>query len=471
MPSTSDVKKQGDEAELARLKDTGSGISQVQHHHPILGGIARVGDALLGSLFPSVAANVPGTTMHHNLLVNREEGRVADDVSQQEHEALTRGHDALTQQTLDTTPVYANGVLYRVPNSQLGKVVPAQINASSRENVANIGAKNKMDVATMQAQIAAGKVARIVPWQDPQTGEIGVQAYNAQGKPLGVVPGALPPAAYLPKSSDTTDYQVDGDGNIVALDKRTTSRPVLPSAPGTPAPGGGSRPAVRQPGAGGGPIARPVMGPDGQPLKGRANTQRLDHSYELQSKNLEAFGKPIDDAIGRMGRLQETLDQHNPQADSLVAPELLTIMAGGAGSGLRMTESEISRVVGGRSAWQDLRAKIQHWSTNPEDARTITPEQDKQIRALVSAVHDRLSKKQTILNQARQELLETDDVKQHRAIVSKARQDIEAIDAPKEEGGGSGGVHKVGDIIVQNGQQFRVTSVDPAGKAKTADPL
>jgi len=34
-----------------------------------------------------------------------------------------------------------------------------------------------------------------------------------------------------------------------------------------------------------------------------------------------------------LGRLQDTLDQQSPQADALIAPELLTVMAGGQGSG------------------------------------------------------------------------------------------------------------------------------------------
>jgi hypothetical protein len=136
-----------------------------------------------------------------------------------------------------------------------------------------------------------------------------------------------------------------------------------------------------------------------------------------------------------MGRLQETLAQKTPQADALVAPELLTIMAGGAGSGLRMNEAEISRVVGGRSVWEDLKGKLQHWSTNPDDARSITPDQDRQIRALVEAVHGKLLRKQGILDQAEQDLIDADNVQSHRQILSKARRDIDAVDAPQQQAG------------------------------------
>jgi len=167
---------------------------------------------------------------------------------------------------------------------------------------------------------------------------------------------------------------------------------------------------------------------------GNQGNARSDKSFQFNSTQLEKARKPIDDTVQRLGRLQDTLAQHNPQADALVGPELLSVMSGGQGSGLRMNEAEIQRIVGGRSAWENLKAAFQHWSTKPEDARSITPDQDKQIRALVDTVHQKLLKKQAILDEANQSLLESDDVKQHRQIVAGARQKLDAIDS----GGGGG---------------------------------
>jgi hypothetical protein len=62
--------------------------------------------------------------------------------------------------------------------------------------------------------------------------------------------------------------------------------------------------------------------------------------------------------VPRFGRLRDTLNQKSPQADALVAPELLTVIAGGQGSGLRMNEAEIARSVGGRSHLEDLKAAL-----------------------------------------------------------------------------------------------------------------
>src|SRR5262249_52951894 len=128
------------------------------------------------------------------------------------------------------------------------------------------------------------------------------------------------------------------------------------------------------------------------------------------------------------GRLQETLAQGTPQADALVAPELLTIMAGGAGSGLRMNEAEISRIVGGRSNWQSLQAAVNKWSLDPSAANSITPAQRQQIHSLVEAVATKLQAKQTVLNMARQSLIGAPNVAAHRQIVADTQSQFSSID-------------------------------------------
>jgi hypothetical protein len=162
------------------------------------------------------------------------------------------------------------------------------------------------------------------------------------------------------------------------------------------------------------------------PQKG---TERSDKSYTLHSGRLDKLSLPVDQIMQRFGRLKDTLDQGSPQADALVAPELLSVMSGGQGSGLRMNEAEIARIVGGRSAWESLKASINHWKTNPDDARSITPDQDRQIRALVETVHGKLIQKQQIIEEAQSALVGSDDPIEHRKIVVGAQKKLDAIDA------------------------------------------
>ena len=160
---------------------------------------------------------------------------------------------------------------------------------------------------------------------------------------------------------------------------------------------------------------------------------RLDKSYQYNNAELDKIRKPIDDAVSRLGRLTDTIAQGTPQADALIAPELLTVMAGGQGSGLRMNEAEIARIVGGRSNWESLKASINKWQLDPNAARSITQAQDQQIKALVGAVRTKLLAKQKILDDASGGLLDAEDVKDHRRMVADTRKKLSAVDT--EAGG------------------------------------
>lgn len=177
------------------------------------------------------------------------------------------------------------------------------------------------------------------------------------------------------------------------------------------------------------------------PTTGNENA-RADKSYQFNVGELNKIGKPVADAVMRIGRLQDTLAQNNPQADALIAPELLTVMAGGAGSGLRMNEAEIQRIVGGRSHWENLKAAINKWQIDPTAARSITPAQQQQIRGLVQAVSTKLNTKQSAIDEAHQALTGTDDPAEHRRIVNTARQKFTATDV-----GAAGAAPKVADPL------------------------
>lgn len=160
-----------------------------------------------------------------------------------------------------------------------------------------------------------------------------------------------------------------------------------------------------------------------------SSENRLQSSYQFHVSQLAALSKPVDDSLSRFSKLQDTLSQADPQADALVAPELLTVMAGGQGSGLRMNEAEIARIVGGRSKWQDLKASINKWNTDPKAARSITPEQDAQIRSLIQTVGQRLNTKQQAIYTAQQDIANATDVNGHKQALLGLRKALDAVDA------------------------------------------
>lgn len=167
---------------------------------------------------------------------------------------------------------------------------------------------------------------------------------------------------------------------------------------------------------------------------------RSDRSYQIQINRLDKMRTPLTQLQNRMANLAESVNQNTPQADALIAPELLSIMAGGQASGLRMNEAEIARIVGGRSNWEGLKAAANQWSLDPKAALTITPEQRREVRALYGAVNRRVGEQIKHLENAEDKLNNTDDVGEMRKIMSDANQQFtgEAQREVNEAGGGGG---------------------------------
>jgi hypothetical protein len=102
-----------DLSEVDRLRSTGSGLDQFSRQpggfgHKLIAGLARAGDIGLGALFPTVAAAVPGTSIHHQVLLNRAQGNIESDVAEeqaQQAEQKTQGDIAHTAAETAAIPV------------------------------------------------------------------------------------------------------------------------------------------------------------------------------------------------------------------------------------------------------------------------------------------------------------------------------------------------------------------------------
>ena len=113
MPALPDLNPriQEDEDELTRKVKTGSGISQISGkiqglmpNHRILGkilggaaqGLATLGDVGLGAVEPAIELGLPGTQGHHNLLIKRDESLLGHDYANQKTAADTAHTNAQT---------------------------------------------------------------------------------------------------------------------------------------------------------------------------------------------------------------------------------------------------------------------------------------------------------------------------------------------------------------------------------------
>jgi len=78
--------------EIARLESTGSGVSQIQN--PFLHGLAKVGDVIGSIAAPRIAAQIPGTTLHHEQLLGQQEGLLNQDYKREQEQAQTAATQA-----------------------------------------------------------------------------------------------------------------------------------------------------------------------------------------------------------------------------------------------------------------------------------------------------------------------------------------------------------------------------------------
>ena len=179
----------------------------------------------------------------------------------------------------------------------------------------------------------------------------------------------------------------------------------------------------------------PIKTASGQPVmpySAPVNTSgrddaREDRSYQFQTGALERTEKPIAEALSRSSRLIETLNNGSPVALAAAIPEFLTVMAGGAGSGLRMTEAEMKRIVGGRSVWEDLTAAASRFSANPEQS-PLTKSQVANIRKMAQAATSKLAAKQEAINEARQIVGTSTNIVEHRNAVNNMWMKFQQID-------------------------------------------
>jgi hypothetical protein len=87
---------QTDQTSRNRLINSGDGVSQISN--PLLRGIARAAD-IAGTVFaPNLARAIPGTMLHHNMLVNQATQNVAQDQAQQQAATTLQDSQAQVQQ-------------------------------------------------------------------------------------------------------------------------------------------------------------------------------------------------------------------------------------------------------------------------------------------------------------------------------------------------------------------------------------
>jgi hypothetical protein len=170
----------------------------------------------------------------------------------------------------------------------------------------------------------------------------------------------------------------------------------------------------------------PMVAPFASPQAEADKAQRLGMmSYRDQLGLLQKKAQPIEDKLATSRDLIENISNPTGVGDSVAVPELLKVMVSGQGSGFRMTQAEMNSVLGGRPAYDELKARLAHWKAGT----TLGPQQRQQMLALAQHVQTKLANKAEAFQWARTNLVGTADPNEHHKIMNRMYQEVNDIDA------------------------------------------
>lgn len=150
-----------------------------------------------------------------------------------------------------------------------------------------------------------------------------------------------------------------------------------------------------------------------------------EHAYTELNNRV----KPIEDQIQRLNKLDTSLNAKTDIADSTLAEQLVTLTAGGAGSGVRISQPMIQQVLDkSRTKWEDFDVALRKWNAASADDKNkpslfFTDTQRQAMRDLAREYRKKANEVHRQITDARHKIDDASDV----SSINKARTDLEEM--------------------------------------------
>jgi hypothetical protein len=415
--SEDEAKKPGTSRLWDASKNIGSDPDSFMGRHPGIARFARplaeIGTVGLRAVetagnivAPKIMANIPGTQLNHSITLGQDQGAVSEaeknrlEESQSEEQRAT----ASSKNNMQAQITAAREKGFDLSQDPVtGAWTMKEDPTFTQRATATKDLEPKTDVNPN-----TGDVTQLVPDEKNPGNLTAKPVLDANGKPLKLDPKK--------EYGTTEEMQPDGKMHVVYYNK--------------------SNPQDKQVGA--------EAKPSGSENQGKV--------YDNYSKQLEAGAKPVEAKLADANYLQTMLNNKNKQSDALIAPKLLSVTTGGQGSGLRMNEAEISRVIGGRSVWDSLASKAKQVQ---QGEGSFDDNQRAQISQIVQYMQTRSNAASYIMNQGRQALLAAqNDDKAVRSIYSHMQGTLSQLDSKGITPPGQ--PLRSGDFVYHNDQLLEV---------------
>ena len=401
-----------------RMINSGSGISQIKN--PVLRGIAQALD-ITGSVFtPHLESMIPGTQGHHQVLLHQQAALIAGDQAQQEQQAKDANLAADTARTTAQTAALQN---------------PADRNQVVQTDDGNYAT---IDSTTGKGKLVTGDDGQPLgaPTKDPGEPSL-AQAYAhavTQAIKAGTDPQADPIVQHLSQA-------------IVALQPGQNKAPDAPKTIQLQGPDGKDHQMGFNAQTGKYDVDMGIAG-EKPPVTKVVSPASSEAALDREAKQFGApHQKSLDASNAQLEKIADAraMINGNAEAQGLGIPKVLTALVGGQGTGVRITQAELTSIAHARGLSGDVEGTLNKLSGQG----ALSKAQQVQLTQIMDDVRARILQKQAIASSALDTINGASSRDQIIAADKAARKQLSDM----ETGGPQNSGPKVGDV--EQGHRFK----------------
>src|SRR5262252_348941 len=128
---------------------------------------------------------------------------------------------------------------------------------------------------------------------------------------------------------------------------------------------------------------------------------RALRAYDVNKGELDKQAEPIRAKLRDISNLRDTLNTPGTLSEALIAPQLLKIIAGGQGSGLRITGAELAAINNSAGFWENLKKWATRFDPNDQKTQLLDAAQKAAIHQLMDLVERKINAKEDIVSKTR----------------------------------------------------------------------
>jgi hypothetical protein len=365
-------------AHKAPLESVYSGVthSNFGQNHPVMGKIlgalgqipATAADVVASGVAPRLGALIPGTSIHRGLQMSALQDRIGAEQKGQQEEAVTRATNA--------------EVPLREAQTQHEQAITQGLPGEQAE-------KQRLEDAQIQNLLHPQAKTAFEDWRATNPNAPTADFFKAQNE-------AKPDKAQSTKEqlqSQLVAAQNKGDtAGAAKLQKQLRDIDPL----------GETRVTIQQQG-------QTNANNRARDAKTEAEYTWTRNNFDKQLSSYRAQNEKLSEASGFIGK--------GAMGDALASIKALSGLAGGQGSGVRITQAELNSIARSRNLGGDFEVAMSKFG----DAKNLSDAQRAQLKGIIEDINRIARAKQSVINKALDDLGEANDTQTMRKIYSQVR--------------------------------------------------